>query len=211
MSVAHRLFDDRRQAGLRLAEALAGIPRGGLEVAFPVARALGAELDVALARKLRAAHQPELALGAICESGEVFLTQHARRPDPREAEHLERESDLQRAEIRRRAEVFRRVRPRAPMRGRSVIIIDDGIATGSTMIAALHAARAEGAAQLIAAAPVAPRDRLQDLQRLCDHVVCLFCPEDFFAIGQFYRDFEQVPESRAVELVRDAAGAGQAG
>lgn len=207
------LFDDREDAGWRLAERLKeiplkdplvlAIPRGGIDVAAPVARALGAELDVVLSRKLRAPEQPELALGAVAEDGEVYLNHHAVSLTEAGNTYIELERQRQLLEIERRRAMFRAVRPKAPVTGRSVIVTDDGIATGSTMIAALHTVRAGGAAEIIVAVPVASTDRLARVRPLCDHVVCLHEPETFWAIGQFYRSFPQVPDERVVELLRE--------
>ena len=109
------------------------------------------------------------------------------------------------AEIERRKKMFRAVRPQAHVAGRSVIVADDGIATGSTMIAALRTVRAGGASEIIVAVPVAPTDRLEAMRGLCDRIVCLHEPEMFWAIGQFYRNFEQVPDMRVVEVLREFA------
>jgi putative phosphoribosyl transferase len=212
------LFEDREQAGRALAERLRelplrdplvlAIPRGGLEVGAPIARALGAELDVVLSRKLRAAEQPELALGAVSESGDVYLNHAAVAATGATAEYLDHERRRRLAEIEDVKRLFRAVRPQAPVAGRSVIITDDGIATGSTMIAAIHTVRAGGAAEIIVAVPVAPVDRLAQIRGLCDRVVCLHEPEVFWAIGQFYNVFDQVSDERAVELLRESARAG---
>ncbi len=214
-------FASRQEAGRLLGERLRAlplrnplvlaIPRGGVEIGAPLARAIGAELDIVLSRKLRAPYQPELALGAVSETGEVYLDPHAgvlTEPDRR---HIETERRTQMDEIGRRQRLFREVRPHAPVAGRSVIVTDDGIATGSTMIAALRTVRAEGAHEIIVAVPVAPRDRLDELGRLADRVICLRVPETFWAIGQFYRDFAQVPDERVVEVLREFAPAPPAG
>jgi hypothetical protein len=223
------LFADREDAGSRLAARLVGlalvrplvlaIPRGGVEVGAPLARALGAELDVVLSRKLGAPGQPELALGAVSETGEMHLDPG--RPAPGEAliGYLERERDHQWAEIERRMKVFRAVRAKAEIAGRSVIITDDGIATGSTMFAAITTVRAQKPRELIVAVPVAPRSRLEELRPLCERLVCLQVPEDFWAVGQFYGDFHEVSDERVVDLLREldrpdrvrSAGDGRAG
>ena len=189
-----------------------GIPRGGVVTAAVLARELGAELDVVLSRKLRAPTQPELAVGAIGEDGRMVLN-----PDIREFmdipdDYLEGEKRHQLAEIARRKKLIRGVRPPVPLAGRSVVVTDDGIATGSTMIAALQAARAQHPHELIAAAPVGSPDRIAQVRRWCDDVVCLLTPEDFWAIGQFYDHFDPVEDAEVVRLLREfapaAAGAG---
>ena len=209
----HATFTDRAEAGWRLVERLRGesfrdplvlaIPRGGVEVGAALARGLGAELDVVLSRKIRAPHQPELALGAVSEGGEVHLNHFAAAMTDAGDAWIEAERKRQMAEIDRRRTMFRRVRPRATIAGRTVIVTDDGIATGATMIAALHTVRAAGAAEIIVAVPVASPDRIEAIRGLCDRVVCLLAPEAFWAVGQFYRDFEQVEDERVVELLRE--------
>ena len=206
------LFADRAEAGWRLVERLRGeslekplvlaIPRGGVEVGAVLARGLGAELDVVLSRKLRAPHQPELALGAVSENGEVYLNHFASAMTDAGDAYVEAERQRQLAEIVRRKALIRAVRPQAPIAGRTVILTDDGIATGATMIAALHWVRRAGAREIIVAVPVGSPDRLDAIRPLCDRLVCLLEPEAFWAIGQFYRDFEQVEDSRVVELLR---------
>jgi len=208
-----RIFIDREEAGWKLVERLRAerlekplvlaIPRGGVEIGAVLARGLGAELDVVLARKLRAPHQPELALGAVSETGQVHLNHFAAAMTDVGESFIARERDRQLAEIARRRELYRAVRPRAEVAGRTVIVVDDGIATGATMIAALQAVRAAGPRELIVAVPVGAPDRIDALRPLCDRVICLDEPEPFWAIGQFYRDFSQVSDERVVELLRD--------
>lgn len=206
-------FADRKEAGWMLVERLRGealekplvlaIPRGGVEIGAVLARGLGAELDVVLSRKLRAPHQPELALGAVSESGEVYLNHFASAMTDAGDAYVEAERQRQLAEIERRRALIRAVRPQAPIAGRTVIVTDDGVATGATMIAALHTVRAAGARKIIVAVPVGAPDRIDALRPLCDRIVCLQEPEAFWAIGQFYRDFAQVEDERVLELLRD--------
>ncbi len=213
------MFRDREEAALLLAEKLKGrdfrdplalaIPRGGVVTGAVLARELGAELDVVLARKLRAPEQPELAIGGIGEDGEVYLNHHAEEVLELNEDYLAAERRHQLGEIARRQRLFRAVRPAATVAGRSVIIADDGIATGSTMIAALRVIRAQKPHELIVAVPVAPPDRLADVRRRCDEVVCLYTPEAFWAVGQFYQEFPQVTDEEAVELLRPFAPAEQ--
>lgn len=209
-------FEDRGHAGRLLAAELAGmpltrplvlaIPRGGIDVGVEIARSLNAELDVVLARKLRCPFQPELALGAISETGELTL-------DPRSApliagnrEAVEAERQHQLAEITRRRQLYRRVRPQAEIAGRSVILTDDGIATGSTMIAAIHSVRAAEPRELIVAVPVGAPDRVAEITHLCDRMICLHAADEFRAVSQFYRVFDQVSDERVVEVLEVAAG-----
>lgn len=211
------MFTDREEAGARLVERLRdtaakqpivlAIPRGGIEVGAPLARGLGCELDVVLSRKLRAPHQPELALGAVSETGEVYLNPFATAMTAVGAGYIEAERGRQMEEIERRRQMFRAVRPQAEVRGRTVIVTDDGIATGATMIAALKTVKAEGAREIIVAVPVGSPDRLDAIRPLCDRIECLLEPTDFWAVGQFYRHFEQVSDERVVELLRAAQAA----
>lgn len=177
------------------------IPRGGIETAAPIAERLGAELDVVLARKLRSPDQPELAIGAISETGQVHLDPALVAVTGATKVYVEEERARQRGEIERRRELFRRARPPASMAGRTVILTDDGVATGSTMIAAARTVRAAGPAELIIAVPVAASERLSSLRPLCDRLICLIAAPDFMAVGQFYDRFEEVVDARVVELL----------
>jgi predicted phosphoribosyltransferase len=205
-------FRDRTDAALQLAAKLKerrlkdpvvlGIPRGGVVVAAVLAKELKAELDVVLARKLRAPGQQELAIGALGEEGRILLNAHAQEIlQPSEA-YLQEEIERQRDEIERRRKLIRALRPAAALSGRSVIVTDDGIATGATMIAALQIARGHKPHELIVAAPVASPERLAEVRRFCDDAVCLLTPDDFFAIGQFYEDFTQVEDDEMLRLLR---------
>jgi len=206
------MFRNREDAGLQLADMLRdiplrnpvvlGIPRGGVEVAAVLARELNAELDVVLARKLRSPDQRELAIGAICEDGEMYLNHIGHQIAEESPEYLTEERDYQLAEIARRKRLFRQVRPQASVAGRSVIVTDDGIATGSTMLAALHVVKAKGASEVIVAVPVGSPERLEEVGRWCDRIVCLRAPDNFWAIGQFYQDFSQLEDAEVVELLR---------
>jgi predicted phosphoribosyltransferase len=139
----------------------------------------------------------------VSESGEVYLNHFASAMTDAGDAYVEAERKRQLAEIERRRGLVRAVRPQAPIAGRTVIVTDDGIATGATMIAALHTVRAAGAREIIVAVPVGAPDRIDAIRPLCDRVVCLQEPEAFWAIGQFYRDFEQVDDERVLELLRD--------
>lgn len=213
----HLFFADREQAGWMLVDRLrahgtgAGtekplvlaIPRGGVEVGAVLARGLGAELDVVLARKLRAPHQPELALGAVSETGEVYLNHFAHAMTDAGDAYVEAERRRQMEEIARRKAMFRAVRPQAGIGGRTVILTDDGLATGATMIAALRTVRGAGAREIIVAVPVAAPDRLDAIRPSCDRIECLIEPTDFWAVGQFYRSFDQVSDERVCDLLRE--------
>lgn len=206
------MFHNRQDAARRLAQPLKGrelhdplvlaIPRGGVVTGAVLARELGAELDVVLSRKLRAPGQPELAVGAVSEDGYIYLNRHAREVPGLTVEYLNRERRYQLAEIARRKKLFRAARPPAPVAGHSVIVTDDGIATGSTMIAALQVIMTQDPGEVIVAVPVASPDRLAEVRGWCDDVVCLLTPEEFWAVGQFYADFRQVEDEEVVELLR---------
>jgi len=211
------MFRDREDAARRLAKKLEtrelrdplvlAIPRGGVVTGAVLARALGADLDVVLSRKLRAPNQPELAIGAISEGGEVYLNPQVTKIDDWLGDYLAEERAYQMAEIARRRKLFRAVRPVAPIADCSVIVTDDGIATGSTMIAALKVIQTHQPHELIVAVPVASPDRLQEVRKWCDEVVCLLAPEGFWAIGQFYEDFGQVEDKQVVEILRSFTAA----
>jgi putative phosphoribosyl transferase len=208
------MFRNRDDAALQLAKRLKayelkdpvvlGIPRGGVVIAAVLARELGAELDVVLSRKLRAPYQPELAIGAIGEDGEVCLNAFAREVSGVSDAYIREEQDRQTAEIARRSKLLRSAKPPARVAERSVIITDDGIATGSTMLAALRALGAQKPHELIVAVPVAPPDTLGQFRPLCSRIECLLAPRDFGAISEFYADFRQVEDEEVVRLLRES-------
>lgn len=212
------MFRDREDAAVRLAELLRerpltdpvvlGVPRGGVVIAAVLARMLPAEMDVVLARKLRSPTNPEAALGAIAEDGSVVMNPDAARIVEEYPEYVADEKKRQMAEIERRKRLFRSIRPAVSLTGRSVIVTDDGIATGSTMAAALRASRAQRPKELIVAVPVASPDRLSELQPLCDEIVCIAAPEEFWAVGQFYEDFSPIEDSDVVNLLRETVDRG---
>jgi putative phosphoribosyl transferase len=213
------MFRNREDAARQLAAKLRSrplrdplvlaIPRGGVVTGVVLARELGADLDVVLSRKLRAPFQLELAVGAISEDGRVYLNPSVEEFRAELKGYLVQERRHQLDEIDRRRKLFRAVRPQAPIAGRSVIVTDDGIATGSTMIAALQSVRLHKPHELIVAVPVASPDRLGEVRRWCNEVVCLHAPEMFWAVGQFYQDFGQVEDEQVVELLAGFAPVAQ--
>jgi putative phosphoribosyl transferase len=213
------VFEDRRDAGRRLAARLKeqapdrpvvlALPRGGVPVGFEIAAALGCPLDVALVRKVGAPGNPELAVGAVVDGDEpvVFVNAEAVRSLAVPIDYLERASREQLAEIERRRAAYSDGRPRVHVAGRTCIVVDDGVATGSTVRAAARALRGAGPARLVLAAPVAPREVLAVLAADYDDVVVLGVPEDFGSVGRFYRDFRQVEDRDVIALLKRAAGA----
>ncbi len=203
------VFADRRDAGRRLAAALdhlrerrpivIAVPRGGVVVGHEVATHLRAPLDVIVPRKLRAPYNPELAIGAVAEGGAVFVDEGIARGIG--AAYVEQEIAAQRTEITRRVLAYRGGRAIPALDGRAAIVVDDGIATGATMIAALRAVRGMTPARLVAAVPVAPPDGIARLAREADEVVCLVAPAVFHAVGQFYGDFAQVDDGEVMALL----------
>ncbi|HWP35780.1 MAG TPA: phosphoribosyltransferase [Thermodesulfobacteriota bacterium] len=218
-------FRDRREAGRELARRLLpyrdldpvvlALPRGGVPVGYEVARALGAPLDIVVVRKLGAPGQPELAIGALVDGDDP---QGVLNPDVVEllgvpAEYVRDEVARQLAEIRRREARYRGGRPRVPVGGRTAIVVDDGVATGATVRAALRGLRRAAPRRLVLALPVAPPDTARQLRAEVDDLICLRTPEPFIAVGRHYEDFSQPSDEEVVALLeeaRRAAGAGAA-
>jgi putative phosphoribosyl transferase len=206
---------DRVDAGRRLAARLGhlrgepvvvlGLPRGGVPVAYEVATALGAQLDVIVVRKLGVPFQPELGMGAIGEDGARIINEEVVRLAEVPAGEIAAIESRERAELERRARRYRGDRPRVPLEGRTAVVVDDGIATGSTARAACQVARAHGAARVVLAVPVAPPGWEARIGRDADEFVCLATPDPFFAIGQFYADFSQTSDDEVADCLERAA------
>jgi putative phosphoribosyl transferase len=205
------MFRDRNEAATRLAEKLKAyrgknplilaIPRGAVPMAKIIADKLGGDFDVVLVRKLRAPHQAELAVGSVNESGWTYMADYAQLYGA-DADYIEAEKRLQMDTICQRRAQYTPVRAPFDPAGRIVIVIDDGLATGATMISALHGLRASRPAKLICAVPVSPPETLVKVGELADEVVCLEAPTFFQAVGQFYRDFPQVEDDEVIALLK---------
>ena len=214
-------FRDRREAGRLLAQRLEwlrgqdvvvlGLPRGGVPVAAEAARMLGAPLDVIVVRKVGVPYQPELAMAAVGEGGVVVVNDRVLGLARVEPEELERAEKRERAELESRVARYRGGRRRIPLTGRTVVVVDDGIATGSTARAACAVARALGAARVVLAAPVCAQEAAQRLAADVDELVCLETPGNFRAVGQFYGDFRPTEDSEVIDLLAPAAGSAAGG
>lgn len=183
------------------------LPRGGVPVAFEVATALKVPLDVLIVRKLGVPDQPELAMGAIASGGVRVLNEELLRYYPIPDILIESVVAREQKELERRERIYRGARPAPDVRGRTVILVDDGIATGTTMRSAVEALKKIGAAGVVIAVPVAPESVCDEFQRLRDHVIftCLATPEMFFAISLWYEDFPQTTDEEVCDLLRRAA------
>lgn len=207
------MFADRNEAAEKLAQALSGyrdknplilaIPRGAVPMAKLIAERLHGEMDVVLVRKLRAPGNPEFAIGSVDETGWVYLAEYAQQVGADKA-YVDREVAVQLEMIRMRRAQYTPMHAPVDPTGRIVVVVDDGLATGSTMIAALHALRARNPAALICAVPVAPPETLTKLHGKADRIVCLSSPADFYAVGQFYRDFPQVDDDEVIACLADS-------
>jgi putative phosphoribosyl transferase len=204
-------YQDRRDAGRQLAAVLEargyrspavfGLPRGGVPVAFEVARRLKAPLDVFVVRKLGAPFQPELAMGAIASGGILVRNEEVLRMLSDGEQALSRVEREERVELSRRELLYRGDRPAVSVRGREVLVVDDGLATGSTMKAAVLALKQAGAARVVVAVPVGPPDTCRELEELADEVVCLQRPARFMAVGQWYEEFGQTTDAEVQRLL----------
>jgi putative phosphoribosyl transferase len=215
-----RMFDDRTEAGRLLAGELVrfagerpvvlALPRGGVPIGFEIARALDAPLDLVLVRKIGAPFQPELAVGAVVDgsSPETVVNRDVLEHFQIDDSFIAEASRQQLEEIERRRQLYLAGRPKVEVAGRTAIVVDDGIATGATMEAALRATRRREPRHLVLATPVAPPETIERLRPEVDAVVCLATPQHFGAIGAFYRDFRQLSDEDVIRLLADAAAFG---
>ena len=211
-----RAFANRTEAGRLLVEKLVkyagrddvivlGLPRGGVPVAFEVAQRLGAPLDVFLVRKLGVPGFEELAAGAIASGGVRVLNEDVMRSIPHADEAIEAVTIRETAELERREQIYREGRPPPELRDRIVILVDDGLAIGATMRAAVKALRQSGAAKIVVAVPVGPPETCHELEERADETICLSTPEFFQAVGQYYEDFSQTSDEDVRELLIQGA------
>jgi putative phosphoribosyl transferase len=212
------MFQDREEAARRLAEALdryrarptdtrerrplvLAIPRGAVPMGAIIAESLGGELDVVLVHKLGAPGNPELAIGAVDETGRLYLNEEADALQVDES-YLERERQAQLQRLRRRRALYTEAHPPIDPAGRIAIVVDDGLATGASMVAALRAVRAQRPAKLVAATAVAPAQTVEVINGLADEVVCLEVPVLFYAVGQFFARFPQVTDEKVIAVLK---------
>lgn len=207
-------YENRLEGGKALAEKLrkyagerpviVGLPRGGVVVAAEIAKVLKADLDVIMAGKLRAPYNPELAIGAITEEGQAYINNLAVKSLRIKEGYIESEKKERLQAIKERLGIYRSVKKKVPLKGRTVIIADDGLATGSTMISAIQAAHASGAKKIIVAVPGGPADTVERIEMMDEvaEVICPLVPDLFFAVSQIYMDFRQVEDSEVIEILR---------
>jgi putative phosphoribosyl transferase len=205
-----KYFKNRVDAGRQLASALQSvsksaivlaIPRGGLVVGFEVAKALSVPLDIVITRKIGAPDNPELAIGAVAEDGTAILDDGLVRMLQVSKGYISEEVEKQKMEIKRRLLRYRGDMPYPILEDREVIVVDDGVATGSTLKAAIMSIRKKRAKTIIVAVPVGPLNTVNELKRIVDNIVCLQTPEPFYAIGEFYDDFEQTEDDEVIKLM----------
>ncbi len=207
------IFRDRIDGGDQLAKVLEqyknlengliiGLPRGGVPVAYQVSESLNLPLDIVCPRKIGAPHNPEFAIGAITETGEGIFNHHVIAQLGVSEEYIKNEVEAQKQEAQKRLNAYRKGRSVRELKGKTIIIVDDGLATGSTMKAAIQSIKAEGAKRIIVAVPVSPTDTATEIKSMVDEFICLCTPASFYAVGQFYENFSQTTDEEVIELLR---------
>ena len=207
------IFRDRIDGGDQLAKVLEqyknlenglviGLPRGGVPVAYQVSESLNLPLDIVCPRKIGAPHNPEFAIGAITETGEGIFNHHVIAQLGVSKEYIKSEVEAQKQEAQKRLNAYRKGRSVRELKGKTIIIVDDGLATGSTMKAAIQSIKAEGAKRIIVAVPVSPTDTATEIKSMVDEFICLCTPASFYAVGQFYENFSQTTDEEVIELLR---------
>jgi putative phosphoribosyl transferase len=211
------MFNDRSDAGIQLASRLKeykdqkgvlvlALPRGGVATGYEIARSLNIQLDVVIVRKIGFPGQPELGIGAISETGTVVLNEFIISTYGVPKDYIKREISRQKEEIARRVKLYRKGKSLPNLEGKTIILVDDGVATGATIKAAITTLRAEKLNKLIVALPVAPPEVADELQQVVDEFICIETPLDFMAVGAHYADFTQVSDEEVVELLQRSAG-----
>jgi putative phosphoribosyl transferase len=206
------IFRDRREAGAALAEKLVkyadrkdvlviALPRGGVATGLEIAKRLNCPLDVLIVRKIGYPGQPELAIGAVAETGAVVLNEEIISMGQVSKDYIDRESEEKKKEIERRKELYRGGADIPDMKGKTVIVVDDGVATGATMKSAISAVKAEGPGRTVVALPVASVEARESIGAMVDEMLCLQAPPDFMAVGAYYEDFRQVTDDEVVEML----------
>lgn len=207
-----KIFADRREAGAELATRLESyrdtegvmvlaLPRGGVVTGSAVAAYLNCRLDVIIIRKVGFPGQPEFAIGAVSETGTVVLNEQVVSSYGVSTEYVEEEVARQEHELERRVELYRKGKKLPELKGKTIILVDDGVATGASMKAAISTLKEEGTEKLVVAVPVAPPSTVMELEEMTDEVVCLETPADFMAVGGYYRDFTQVTDEEVIEVL----------
>ncbi len=213
-STEEALFKDRAEAGKRLADALEdyarespiilAIPRGGVVVAHEISKKLNCALDIVVPRKIGAQYNPELAIGAVAEDGSSYIDETVVSMLGASKAYIDKKIEEEKKEISRRVEKYRQGLKKRVIKGRVVILVDDGIATGYTAIAAARFIKKQKPRKLVLAVPVAPKQTLEKIREEVDDVVCLYSPASFMAIGQFYEKFEQISDDEVIRILGEA-------
>jgi putative phosphoribosyl transferase len=210
------MFNDRRDAGVQLSSRLEeykgqtgvlvlALPRGGVATGYEIAHYLKVPLDIVIVRKIGFPGQPELAIGAVSETGRVVLNESIISTYGVSKDYIEREISQQKKEISRRAELYRKGKRLRSLEGKSIILVDDGVATGATMKAAITTLKEERLKKLIVALPVAPAGMADEIEQMADTFICIETPFDFMAVGAYYHDFTQVSDEEVIDLLKRSA------